>query len=293
MTVYVIYITFIIFVILLILVGIYFLTLLRFNKVQNKKVAEMVEEIKDIVESHLSYDNLKDIPKKEIENLRKLTSNKIGLQGFLICYKNYIEENGFHEKARKYANQIVSYKTLLNNRIVRNKYRQSYILYLLAEFGIDAEEVKEFAINSLNKKSIYVRSNALKVIQNTSDVFLVLEALDVIDSSEHYFNGKILVDFLDNFMGDKALLNEHLLNNMDRYSNRMKSIIIEYFINNLVDYEEVKLKLLYYLSTSEDKELLISSTKYFGKVFDDLEPSHEEPIVVLEPLEGEVAHNDN
>ena len=73
---------------------------------------------------------------------------------------------------------------------------------------------------------------------------------------------------------------------MDRYSNRMKSIIIEYFINNLVDYEEVKLKLLYYLSTSEGKELLISSTKYFGKVFDDLEPSHEEPIVVLEPLEG-------
>lgn len=270
MTVYVIYITFIIFVILLILIGIYFLTLLRYHKVQNKKVAEVVDEIKDMMENHLSYDDLGKIPKEELEYLQRITSNKIGLQGFLICYKNHIDKKGFNEKSREYANKIVDYKKLLNNRIVRNKYRQSYILYLLAEFGMNTEEVEEFALGSLKKNSIYVRNNALRVIQNASNVFLVLEALDLIDNSDHYFNDKILIDFLDGFMGDKVLLNEHLINKMDSYSNRLKRIIIEYFSNNCVDYEEVKLKVLYYLSTSEDKELLIASIKYFGKVFDDM-----------------------
>lgn len=269
MTVYVIYITFIIFVILLILVCLYFLILLRYQKVQSKKINEMVANIRDIMERHLSYEKLNHIPKEELEYLKKIASNKIGLQGLLICFKDYVEKNGFHEKAREYANEIVSYQTLLNNRIVRNKYRQSYILYLLAEFGINTEEVKEFAINSLNKRSIYVRNNALRVIQNASSVPLVLEALDVIDNNEYYFNDRILVDFLDGFMGNRISLNRHLLNNMDKYSNRVKRLIIEYFFNNHVDDQDIKLKILHYLSNSEDKELLIASTKYFGKISDD------------------------
>src|SRR5690554_3038868 len=100
MTVYLIYITFIIFVILLILIGIYFLTLLRYHKVQNKKVAEVVDEIKNMMENHLSYDDLGKIPKEELEYLQRITSNKIGLQGFLICYKNHIDKKGFNEKSR-------------------------------------------------------------------------------------------------------------------------------------------------------------------------------------------------
>lgn len=270
MTVYVIYITFIVFVILLILVGIYFLTLLRYEKVQNKKIEKIVVKLKDIMEKHLNYEDLNDIPKEEIKYLQKITSNKVGLQGFLICYKNCLDKNEDYERIREYANKILSYKTLLNNRIVRNKYRQSYILYLLAEFGINTEEVKEFAINSLNKKPIYVRNNALRLIQNSSNVPLVLQTLDVIDNSEYYFNDKILVDFLDGFMGDKELLKQQLLSNIDRYSNRLKKIIIEYFSNNDIDDEEVKLKVLYYLVNSKDKELLIASTKYFEKVFDDM-----------------------
>jgi len=45
----------------------------------------MVEEIKGIMERHLRYDDLNDIPEEEIRYLQKVTSKKIGLQGFLIC----------------------------------------------------------------------------------------------------------------------------------------------------------------------------------------------------------------
>lgn len=87
----------------------------------------------------------------------------------MICYKSYLNENESQEQLREYANKILSYKTLLNNRIVRNKYRKSYILYLLAEFGINTEEVKEFAKNSLSKNSVHVRNNALRLIQNSGN----------------------------------------------------------------------------------------------------------------------------
>lgn len=230
----------------------------------------MVEEIKGIMERHLRYDDLNDIPEEEIKYLQKVTSKKIGLQGFLICYKNYLNENESQEQLREYANKILSYKTLLNNRIVRNKYRKSYILYLLAEFGINTEEVKEFAKNSLSKNSVHVRNNALRLIQNSGDVNLALEALDIVDKSEYYFNDKILLDFLDSFTGDRELLNHKLLNNMDKFSNRLKKIVIEYFSSNCIDDEEIKLKVLYHLINSKDKELLISSTRYFGRIFDDM-----------------------
>lgn len=268
MTVYVIYITFLIFVILLVLVGIYFMSVLRYQKLQNKRVNKKIEEIKDLVEKHINDLDLDDIPNDEIVYLKTLVNDKIGLQAFYYCYKEYVEKNGFNERLREYAGTIISHDTLMKNRIVRDKYRQSYILFLLAEFGVNTEEVGEFALSSLNKKSIYVRNNALRVIQNSGSIPLVLRALDVIDNGERYFNYRVLVDILDNFKGDKEELRIALLNAIDNYGDRIKRLIVEHFSNNLEDAEEIRLKVLEYFTKLDSKGIVLICTRYFGRVID-------------------------
>lgn len=42
----------------------------------------MVEEIKGIMERHLRYDDLNDIPEEEIKYLQKVTSKKLGFRDF-------------------------------------------------------------------------------------------------------------------------------------------------------------------------------------------------------------------
>lgn len=219
MGVYIVYISFVTFVIMLLIVSFYFINSLIVNRFLKRKIAKEVLKIKEVMKRHLQED--KNISNDEIEKLRKLALNKVGLQAFYICYKDYINENGYDEKIRDYAGKVISYKTLLKNRIVRERYRRSYILYMLSEFQINTDEIEEFALNSLNQNSIYVRNNALRVIQNTGNTSIILRAIEKINTSRYYFNYKILVDFIDSFKGDMKILNKSLLSALDSYNLRL------------------------------------------------------------------------
>lgn len=269
MTVYLVYISFVIFVVILLIVGIYFMLALRKRRISLEKINKKTEIIKDILNNHMGYSDIKLIPENEIEEIRKIVSNKIGLESFINCYQEYLDNNGDVIKARDYAGMVVSYKTLLNNKIVREKYKKSYILFLLSEFRINTEEVTEFALESLDSDSIYVRNNALRVIRNTGSVPLILKTIESISSQDHYYNYRVLVDFIDNFTGEQELLNQAFVENFQVFNVRFKRLIIEHFSNRLNDNENIRLLVLEVLSSSNDKNTLIMATRYFGRIIDE------------------------
>lgn len=269
MSVYLVYISFVIFVVILLVVGIYFILALRKRRVLLEKINKQTETIKEILNNHMGYSDIKLIPEYEIEEIRKIVSNKIGLEAFINCFQDYLEDNGDLVKVRDYAALVVSYKTLLNNKIVREKYKKSYILYLLSEFRINTDEVMEFALESLDSDSIYIRNNSLRVIRNTGNVPIVMKAIESISSQNHYYNYRVLVDFIDNFTGEQELLNQALVEKFPIFNNRFKRLIIEHFSNKLNDNENIRLLVLDVLSSSNDKNTLIMATRYFGRVIDE------------------------
>lgn len=269
MTVYLIYITFIIFVILLLIIGTYFMLALNMLRIRSKKVEVIASEVDSIMRKHMKYESIEAIPNDEIEMLKRKVSTRNGLQAFFVCYKEYVDENGYIDKAKDYAARVLDYKVLLNNRIVRDKYRKSYILYLLGEFRINTKDVEDFAIESLDNSSIYVRNNALRVVRNSGNVPLLIRAIENIENLDHYFNNRVLVDLVDTFIGDKELLDEALLDNIDRFSVGFRKIAIEHFTNTLNDKDNTRVKILNTLSDSKEKELIIAATKYFGKIIDE------------------------
>lgn len=269
MTVFLVYIAFIIFVIILLVVGVYFMLELRKRRVSFEKIDKETLIIKEILNKHMGYSNIKLIPEDEIEEVRKIVSNKIGLEAFINSYQEYLESDGDIDKARDYAALVVSYNTLINNRIVREKYKKSYILYLLSEFRINTDEVTDFALESLDSDSIYVRNNALRVIRNAGDVPLVLKTTETINTNKYYYNYRVLVDFLDNFNGELESLDIALLENFQIFSNRWKRLIIEHFSNKLNDNENVRQLIIEVLSKSNDKNIVIMATRYFGRIVDE------------------------
>lgn len=269
MTVYIIYAAFIIFVILLIIIGIYFMLSVNSQRRVKNKINKKANIIREILEKHMEYENIEDIPEQEIEKVKSMVLNKTGLEAFYNCYEEHLNLNEDNVKLRKYAGKVVSYKILLNNKIVRYKYRRSYILYLLSQFGINTEEVGEFAFESLNSSSIYVRNNALRVIRNAGNIELFLKAIEVISSQKYYYNYKVLVDFIDNFNGDMDLLDKALLDNIHNFNDRFKRLTIEHFANGMKDDENTKLIILDFLANSQNKEILILAMRYFSKIMDE------------------------
>ena len=251
------------------MVGIYFMAALRRLGIQQRKIKEKADKIREDFKRHMEYENLDNIELAEIERMKSIVSDRIGLEAFYNCYKEYLEGSNDQDKVRDYAGRIINYKILLQNRIVRDKYRRSYILYLLSEFRINIEEVGEFAIDSLGSDSVYTRNNALRVVQNSGNIELLLKAIELISSEEYYFNTRVLVDCIDNFNEEDELLDEALLKNIDRFNPRFQRLVIEHFSNNLNDSEDVRLKVLDVFSSSKDKSTLIMATRYFGRVIDE------------------------
>lgn len=269
MTVYIIYMAFIIFVVLLIIIGIYFMLSVNSQRRVRKRINKKVNIINEIIENHMQYENIEEIPDKEIEDMKKMVSHKSGLEAFYISYEDYLQQNKNNDKITEYAGEVVNYKILLNNKIVRYKYRTSYILYLISQFGINTEEVQEFAIESLENDSMYVRNNALRLIRNTGNVKLFLKAIETIIEKNHYYNYRVLVDSIDNFKGDMDLLDKALLENIHKFNNRFKRLTIEHFANGMKDEEEIRLMVLDFLANSEDKEIMILAMRYFGRIIDE------------------------
>lgn len=264
MAVLLVYATFILFIIVLLIITIYFMRELITKKYRDKKISIQAKEIEKIFNRHLKNDDLKKIKKEEIEKLQELVLTKKGLEAFNICYNNYLLKHGTSEKLKNYIDLIIDYKIIHENNIVKERYKDSYILYLLSAYQITTKEALDYAMESLEHTSLYARNNALRVIENSSNEEDIIKALKIVNNNKYYYNNKILIDFITEFKGDKIKLTNALISKLESFNDRLQKIIIEYFTNTKDI--NAKDKVLEILNSDKSLEITLAAIKYFGKV---------------------------
>lgn len=266
MTVYTAYFSFILFVLLLLLINSYFLISLNVEKRKYKKIEKRKEEIKETFVSILEKKEANRVD--EVNKLRDNFNRKTDIQAFHKAVREYYESSDYKDELSHLLEEIVDINKIVKSGIVRKEYKESYALYLLSEFKMGNKETGDFALSSLDKKSLHIRNNALNVINKNNDLTIMMKAIDLIDSKEHYFNDKTIIDFLDNYKGDKDALDNALYLNMNTYNTNLKKNIISHFINIADGTQKIKDRMLDYIQESSEKEIVISSTRYFNKIID-------------------------
>ncbi len=267
MTVLLVYATFIVLVFVLLIIITYFVNnLIRRNNF-DAVVAREIEKMGKIFNNHMKKDDFKRLNKNQIKSLQETVLTKKGLVAFNTCYNNYIEKNGYSDKLQAYVDMIIDYRVIHNNHVVRERYKDSYTLYLLSLYKITSKEALDYAYQCLDHSSLYSRNNALRVIQNSTDESVIIKALKALHTTKYYFNNKIIIDFLTEFKGNKSKLTEALINDMDSFNEEIKLIIIDYFTS--VSDINAKSKIFEVLDSDYSLEFNLAAIKYFGKVISE------------------------
>lgn len=267
MTVYTVYFSFILFVLLLILINSYFLISLRIEKYRNQKIDkrknEIIETFKNIFEREVSAREY------EIKEIKKVFNRKVDIEAFYLAVKEYEKETAYKKELKKLLEEVVDIDKVFKSGVVRKEYKRSYTLYLMSEFEIGNKKAGEFALKSLENNSVYVRNNALKVINKNHNIDLFMKALDRINSRKYHFNEKMLIDFLDDYNGEQDELSNHLYSKIDIYNKDLKKIIVAHFTNMNDGSKKTRDKMLEIIKNSDEKELTIASLRYFQVVVDN------------------------
>ncbi len=125
------------------------------------------------------------------------------------------------------------------------------------------DELQRFMLECVKKKSFYCQLNALQALYAFGDVDYVTEAVGIQDTTQVFYNEKILTEGLLSFSGDHDELIRRLWENFDTYSERTKLSILNYIRFKTGDYCEEMFDIL--TSESTDKELRFSAIRYFGR----------------------------
>lgn len=271
MTVYMVYFTFICFVLLLTLINAYFLISLTMEKRNQRQVEKKKEQVTKIL---VSFFENNEINREEvIKKLKSYLNWNIDIQAFHESVKEYQIQSEHKDELTQLLEEVIDIKKLVKSGAIREEHGTSYALYLMSEFGIEGKEVGDFALSSLNRNSLHVRNNALNVVSKNHNLGIVMEAMNQINKGEHYFNDKIVIDFLDSYRGNQEELAERLYEEMDTYNINLQKNIINHFNNTMNDEPKIRGKLLSFLQYDKDKELVIVSTRYFSKIIEPLAKS--------------------
>lgn len=265
MTVYVAYASFILFVLLLFLVNAYFLISLNLDKRQDVRVEEKKEQLKAAYKNILE-DKQKILASKEL--LKKSLDRKTNIEAFYYATKEYQAKTSHPEELLALLEETIDINKILKSGIVRKEYKESYALYLLAEFHLGNHQTGIFALSALTHHSLHVRNNALNVINKNKNITFFMDAVEIINSKRFYFNDKTITDFFDNYQGNQNEMHQLIYEKMDTYNLNLRKNIMNHFINVNEDHPAIKDKMLDLLQQTTDKELIISTLRYFNKIVD-------------------------
>lgn len=211
----------------------------------------------------------KNISKMDINYIKVKLKKRYYVRAFnsAIVKFNKNEEN--HKFTRIY---MENFEDIISSYIKKYKKKddtiKSYGLILLGEYKLNNFEISEFLFKCINTKSIYLRVSALKSISKIGNLDNFIKALKYISDEDKYINSKNLIDIIEQFGGDKYLLNKQLIEKFNLFNENVKKVIIEHFKNNKITF--VKKHILEILKNKEtSKEINISIIKYFSTIKDE------------------------
>lgn len=264
---FIVYAFFVFFVVVLVIVGIYFIISTKYREYNIQMIKTMESTTYNRIHSVLLCDKNNRV-QSDIELLKENFTSKRGVQAFYQAYKRYVNDFGLSDDLRDLLSEVVAYKKIVKSKQVKESYSKSYALNLIADFYLDSQETTKFAMDSLNDSSLYVRNNAIRVIQNQKDSDCLIKALDKVNNYKGYYNNKILVDVLDNFAGDQLELDQKLVKKLNDYEDSLVNAIIDHLINTKNDCINVKNQMLSLLFSSNNNETIMKTTRYFSYIED-------------------------
>lgn len=169
---------------------------------------------------------------------------------------------------------------LVNNRqeIVKcikkskNNTLMAYFVYLISQSNIEdkdeLQELKDFCMELIKGKSVFVRENALKAIYSFKNPMFVNDALRWISDNGIYHNRKLIIDGLNSYAGDKDELCRVLYGSIEAFSDRYKKCMVMFF--SLCKWQKASEKLIQmYEEDSISVDTRCSIVRYFGQVLPD------------------------
>lgn len=176
---------------------------------------------------------------------------------------------------RKPEEQICAYLRALDGVFIavaedycsRSELEAAYFPYIIRKYrllgGRDDRAMEEMLLALLRGPSLYCRENTMQAIYTAGDPALVVQALRMLDTSGHYFNGKLLTDGLLRYQGDRKALGEALWAAFDELQPWLQVALLNYFRFSSGDYQAQMRAILN--DTTRDDELRFSCLRYFGR----------------------------
>ncbi|MEG2788229.1 MAG: HEAT repeat domain-containing protein [Romboutsia sp.] len=235
---------------------------IKFNKKVNKIKPDFEAEI--LKQLNCIKTN-KDISKIDMSYIREKLEHK----QYIKVFNNTIETFNKDESNQKYTKLYMEKLEDIVNKQVKKHIKKdnilkTYLAIILGEYRLNNYEISEFLLSCINTKSIYLRVSALESIAKIGNINTFKHAIEYVSKEDRYINNKVFIDIINQFGGDKYILDKYLISDFENFSESFQKIVVEHFKNNKTDF--VKKELLNYLNSNISKEINISIIKYFTTI---------------------------
>ena len=262
-----VFISFGFFVFMLFVIGLYFVLALAQKKHSNKIIGRKIIEVRELFKI-IMYS---DLPSQlqALMKLKKYFNSSDGVEAFRLAFIGCAHEKEITDGFRKSIATVVDFKKIYRTKNVKLSYRKIYVLNIISELHLETDKGNAFALENLKDSSLYVRNSALRVIQNQTNIDVMEKALNIMNEAKNFFNLRYTLDVLDNFKGSQQELDHVLIKNVDKFNTLMRTVSLNHFINTKNENSELKDKLIEYLNSSSNPEIVLLCARYFSRVYDE------------------------
>lgn len=229
----------------------------RVNKIHDDFSKQVISDLEDIENKNaVNEEHIHFVTKK----LKRRAYEKV-FQNTIVAFANTHPRHVVPEYATLYEHYLLKkVKQVKPNGSVKHVQN----IFMLGEYRVNHSSIIRYLIKGVQSQSIMTRFSSMSAISKIGNAEALVEALMIASNQRRYMNMKVLTDIIDNFEGDKELLNTKLVNVFMQFSKEVRILIITHFYNEhstvpLIAFDG-------YLENVTDKEELISLLKYFGVI---------------------------
>ncbi|MCH4886629.1 hypothetical protein EZV73_03570 [Acidaminobacter sp. JC074] len=236
------------------------------NKRFNRRVNRIHPEFATLIQESFYAHKFKMSTSKDKINVIK---GRLKQRAYEKVFQEVILEFTSNEKERPFVSDYMAmYHDYIIRRLKNTRsnggVRHIQNVFMLGEFRHNHSSVISYLIEGVNSISINSRFNCMSAISKIGNSDALVKSLMITSAERRYMSKKVLTDILDNFEGDKDILNQKLVESFNQFNHELKLLVINYFNNEIA---ETPLKIFdAYLKTTQDKEEQIQLLKYFGAV---------------------------
>ncbi|WMI82631.1 hypothetical protein [Anaerotignum sp. MB30-C6] len=184
----------------------------------------------------------------------------------LVVLQNVLEELDEH-KSEIYLEIKPYILNLITEYKGKSEYERAFYAYVVSCLSFEDESpteqfYKEF-FSFLDSQSLYTFSNAMIGFYRFKDPYALNNAIKKVDEKGTFYHGKLFVDGLLEFNGDKQELNQLMKENFFVYAPSTQVSILNYFRQNGMDEGDFCFEV--WQNKDINEEVIYAAMRYFAK----------------------------